>query len=553
MIDISVNGVIGANDVRIVFISDTAKAPKKAQEIFKIEGFEAKCDEMIFIQEERKLYCGARNLDISLAGEIAAKAIRALQKYRFKKAHCEIFKDVEWNNRLMLGIMLGAYEFNAYKSKAKDSALREINLIGEVDKKAVKKAKILAKSVNFVRDLVNTPPQDCTPIDLANVAEKMAKKLGISCKIGNLAALKKEKMNAMLAVAKASDKEPRLVHLSYKPKRAKTRIALVGKGLTYDSGGLSLKPADYMTTMKADKGGGCAVMGIVRVIAELGLDVEIHGIIGACENMIGGNAYKPDDVLISREGKSIEVRNTDAEGRLVLADCLSYAQDLKPDILIDFATLTGACVVGLGEYTSGIMGYNDDLKIIFEKAALDSGELAAILPFNRHIKELIKSKIADVSNVSSTRYGGAISAGMFLGEFIRDEYRDKWLHIDIAGPAFVEKEWDINPYGASGAGVRAGVRFIESWLNRAQKPKGAKSVALDTKDSRTKRTRRASNPSVADSTESRITKKPKDSAQDSGIQNDSAISRKRQAAPNASKTRTRIPRTGTDSAKNKGV
>ena len=269
-----------------------------------------------------------------------------------------------------------------------------------------------------------------------------------------------------MAVARASDKSPRLIHLSYAPKDSTKganklpKIVLVGKGLTYDSGGLSLKPADYMTTMKADKSGACAVLGIINVLAQLNAEVQVDAILGAAENMIGGNAYKPDDVLFSREGVTIEVKNTDAEGRLVLADCLSYAQDLKPDVLIDFATLTGACVVGLGEYTSGIMGYNENLKEEFEKSALKSGELVARLPFNRHIGKLIESKIADVSNAASSRYGGAISAGMFLGEFIRDEYKDKWLHIDIAGPAFVEKEWDINPYGASGAGVRMGVEFI---------------------------------------------------------------------------------------------
>ena len=178
-------------------------------------------------------------------------------------------------------------------------------------------------------------------------------------------------MGAFLAVNRASCNPPRLIHLSYKPKGATKRVVLVGKGLTYDCGGLSLKPADYMVTMKADKSGGCAVMEIIRAIARLGANVEVHSIVGAAENMIGGNAYKPDDVLYSREGKSIEVRNTDAEGRLVLADCLSYAQDLKPDILIDFATLTGACVVALGEYTSGIMGHNDKLKLEFEKIALE--------------------------------------------------------------------------------------------------------------------------------------------------------------------------------------
>lgn len=306
-------------------------------------------------------------------------------------------------------------------------------------------------------------PQVATPKYLAKYAKQISKDIAhIECKILDEGDLEREKMGAFLAVNAASTNPPRLIHLSYKPKNAKKRIVLVGKGLTYDCGGLSLKPADYMVTMKADKSGGCAVMGIIKAIAQLGANIEVHAIVGAAENMIGGNAYKPDDVLYSREGKTIEVRNTDAEGRLVLADCLSYAQDLNPDILIDFATLTGACVVALGEYTSGIMGHNARLKEQFGKAAEKSGELMAELPFNRHIKKLIESKIADVCNVSTSRYGGAISAGLFLSEFIREEYKQKWLHIDIAGPAYVEKEWDINPSGASGAGVRAGVEFILS-------------------------------------------------------------------------------------------
>ena len=176
--------------------------------------------------------------------------------------------------------------------------------------------------------------------------------------------------------------------------------------------------------------------------------------------MIGGNAYKPDDVLISRSGVSIEVRNTDAEGRLVLADCLSYAQDFKPDILIDMATLTGACVVGLGEYTSGIMGNNEELKAEFKAKAAKSGELNTILEFNPHLRELIKSQIADVSNTASSRYGGAITAGIFLDKFIKDEFKDKWIHQDIAGPAYTEKAWGYNQAGATGAGVRMNLYYL---------------------------------------------------------------------------------------------
>ena len=223
-----------------------------------------------------------------------------------------------------------------------------------------------------------------------------------------------------------------------------------------------------MLTMKADKSGAAAAMGIIKAVSELNLPFEVHSVLGATENMIGGNAYKPDDVLISREGVSIEVRNTDAEGRLVLADCLSFAQDLKPDLLIDMATLTGACVVGLGEYTSGIMGNNENLQDEFYKASKKSGEYTCVLHFNPHLKELIKSNIADISNTSSSRYGGALTAGLFLERFIRKEYKDKWLHLDIAGPAYVEKAWGYTNFGASGAGVRMCVAYLMSLARKGK-------------------------------------------------------------------------------------
>jgi leucyl aminopeptidase len=263
-------------------------------------------------------------------------------------------------------------------------------------------------------------------------------------------------------VARASRHKPRVIHLTHKPKNPKAVITLVGKGLTYDSGGLSLKPADYMVTMKSDKSGGSAVLGIMKAISEMNLPVEVHGFVGAVENMIGGDAYKPDDVLTAKNGKTIEIRNTDAEGRLVLADVLCYAQqEVKADYLFDFATLTGACVVGVGHYTSGVMGNADEPKDLVVKMATQAGELASKLDFNRHLKKTIKSEIADVCNISSTRYGGAITAGQFLSEFIDEDHKEKWAHIDIAGPAFVEHAWAENPHGASGAGVRMMIRLIE--------------------------------------------------------------------------------------------
>ena len=437
------------------------------EKLFKTFGY--KGEGGFFDQENSTFYYGISDLNADSLREAGCMIVRFFNQLNFTnfKIHC--YGDEAMMEAFCLGILLGQYQFDFYKSQKKSFALKEVFLSQEhIDGKKVdfpsveslEKAKILANAICSVRDVVNMAPQEANPEYLASWAQKVAKDTKISCKIYDKKGIQKEKMGAFLAVNRASVFEPRLIHLSYVPKKPKARIVLVGKGLTYDCGGLSLKPSDFMVTMKADKSGGCAVIGILQAVAMLKLPVEVHGIVGATENMIGGDAYKPDDVLISREGKSIEVKNTDAEGRLVLADCLSYAQDLKPDYLIDFATLTGACVVGLGEYTSGIMGYNESLKERFEKVALRSGELVARLPFNRHLEKLIESKVADVSNISSSRYGGAITAGIFLGAFIRKEYREKWLHIDIAGPAYVEKDWDINTYGGSGAGVRAGLEFI---------------------------------------------------------------------------------------------
>lgn len=417
--------------------------------------------DIAFVQSSKTLYINLAKKDANLLREGAYRAVRYLSNLAYKSVKIESFANKEEDYAILLGALSGEYSFQSYKSEKKPFLLEKL-CISNVSDTLVAKAQILFESLKLTRDLINTPPCDATPSYLAEVSIQEAKQLGIECKVLSKKEIESERMHSLLAVSRASSQEPKVIHLSYKGANPKAKLVLVGKGLTYDSGGLSLKPSDFMVTMKADKSGGCAVLGIIGAIAKLGLPLEVHGIIGAVENMIGGNAYKPDDILSSREGKSIEVRNTDAEGRLVLIDCLSYAQDLKPDYLVDLATLTGACVVGLGEYTFGIMGHNEELKSTFEQKALESGELVAKLPFNSHIRKLIDSKVADICNVSSTRYGGAISAGMFLGEFIRKENEQKWLHLDIAGPAYVEKEWDINPYGASGAGVRACVEFAIS-------------------------------------------------------------------------------------------
>ena len=465
------------SDMEVVFVLEKNLTHKfvKDCDILDKMNFKAKSEEVAYLPEKQRIYVGVDDVKCESLLDISAVAIKQVIKTNAKTLKIATYckNDYKISMKFIIeGMLLGAYRFDKYLSKKDKIKLEKIFVSTEsysdsnVDKNIleniISESSKISKAVSFTRDIVNSMPDEVTPKKMASIAQELSKTNNLKCKILNKKAIQNENMNALLAVSRASTHPPRVIHLTYTPKNPKAKIVLVGKGLTYDSGGLSLKPSDFMVTMKSDKSGACAVLGILKAVSELGLDVEVHGVIGAVENMIGGNSYKPDDILIARNNKTIEVRNTDAEGRLVLADCLDYACDLKPDYLIDMATLTGACVVALGEYTSGIMGFNEDLKDKMLVAAEDSGELASKLPFNKYLKKLLKSNIADISNISSSRYGGAITAGLFLSEFVRDEYKDKWLHIDIAGPAFVEKEWGCNPFGGSGAGVRMVVEWLKS-------------------------------------------------------------------------------------------
>ncbi|MDX1809065.1 MAG: leucyl aminopeptidase [Sulfurospirillaceae bacterium] len=435
------------------------------KEILEDTDFKGRSEETIYLPVQKRVYAVSDSLDCDDIRLAVASAYKAIKKINVKNVKIGFYENEINAGAIVDGFLLGSYYFDKYKSKKDTNHIKNIfisteeynnqEINTEKAKEYISNAQIISKATNHAKDIINTVPYDMTPVKLAEYAQKMTDEIdAIECFIGDEKFLKKEKMGAFLAVSRASSEKPRLIHLSYKPKNAKKRFVFVGKGLTYDSGGLSLKPSEHMVSMKADKSGAAAAINIIRAAALLKLPFEVHSIIGAAENMIGGNAYKPDDVLISRNGKSIEVRNTDAEGRLVLADCLDYAQDLKPDAMFDLATLTGACVVALGEYTSGVMGHSNTLKETFLSAAEKSGELAATLPFNNYLKKLLKSNVADMSNISSSRYGGAITAGLFLDNFIRDDFKDKWLHLDIAGPAYIEKDWGYNQCGASGAGVR---------------------------------------------------------------------------------------------------
>jgi len=460
----------------------------KDKKLLEKLNFEAKQDSTCFLAESARLYVGAKNLEHDAIRRAMGAAIMALTSYSFKtlKTSLYISQDVEHSTRAMAeGFLLGSYKFDNYKSKKSKSKIEKIYISTESYNKSIKfnlpsltsaiqTAKVISKATNTVRDIVNTTPHDFTPKSMAKRAYKLANKYGLEYNILNSDALKEQKMEAMLAVGRASIHKPLLVQLSHKPKNPVATISLVGKGLTYDSGGLSLKPSDYMVTMKQDKSGASAVFGIMQAVAALNLPIEVHGFLAMAENMVDGSAFKPDDVLTAKNGTTIEVRNTDAEGRLVLADALSYAQqEVKSDYIFDFATLTGACVVALGHYTSGLMGHSSSLKHSLFEAANKSGELVGSLPFNDYLQKLIKSEVADVCNISSSRYGGAITAALFLDRFIEKENKDKWMHIDIAGPAYVEEKWAYNPFGASGAGVRLMLSWMENLIVKEKGKNGS--------------------------------------------------------------------------------
>ncbi|WP_419770218.1 MAG: leucyl aminopeptidase [Candidatus Marinarcus sp.] len=457
------------SDINIVLVLNKDLKNIEDKALLENLSFEAKDEELAFLPELKKIYVGCEENSYEAIAIAIATAIKKFQTTKYKTACVELIEDEKESLRAIVeGAILGAYTFTHYKSEKKKEVEQELIVLANSNLKTLlsifNDATIIAESVNKTRDLVNRVPEDFYPKVMAKEAKRIAKENNLDCKVHGEEYLLKHKMLSMHSVGRASRHESQLIHLSYKPDNAKQKIVLIGKGLTYDSGGLSLKPGDYMVTMKSDKSGGCAVLGMMNAIAKLNLPLEVHGIIGAVENMIGGDAYKPDDVLTAKNGKTIEVRNTDAEGRLVLADCLCYAQDKIKDIdyMFDYATLTGASVVGVGQYTTSIMGNNSKLKCKAVKSATASGEYATSLPFNRFLRKTLKSEIADVCNISNTRYGGAITAGIFLDHFVYEENKEKWLHFDIAGPAFVESAWGYNPHGASGAGIRMTLELLKN-------------------------------------------------------------------------------------------
>jgi leucyl aminopeptidase len=368
------------------------------------------------------------------------------------------------------GALLGLYQYTSYKTVGREDIreIEQLNIIAEEDQYSiiaadVKNAQIIIAGVYFARDLISAPSNEMTPSVMAQKAGQIARRKKVTCKVLDKARMKKMGMNSLLGVAAGSNEEPKFIILEYSGgRKSEAPVVLVGKGLTFDSGGISLKPAEKMDEMKSDMSGGAAVMATVMVAADLGLPLNIIGLIPATENMPGGTAYKPGDILKSYSGKTIEVLNTDAEGRLILADALSYASVYKPAAIIDVATLTGACIIALGDDVIGMLGTDEKLKQEINRAAQETGELVWELPLWEQYSELIKSDIADYKNTGG-RAAGTITAAAFLSQFVGDF---PWVHLDIAGPAWCGKDKSYIPKGAAGITVRLLTEYLR---NRTQK------------------------------------------------------------------------------------
>lgn len=384
--------------------------------------------------------------------EAVSKAIKKLNQIKAKKAVFDFDVNGDFGKSATIGAMIADYAYDKYKSD-KVHHLEEISFT-KFSKEEIEEGKVFGDAMKFTRDLANTPAQIATPAKLAEIAKNIN---GIETKIYDKDEIEKMGMGAYLAVGQGSVNPPKFIHMKYSGINPKKRIAIIGKGICFDSGGLDIKPASSMLTMKDDMSGAACVLGVMQALTKLKPDIEVHGIIAACENMPSGSSYKPGDILTAKNGKTIEVDNTDAEGRLTLADALCYACELNVDEVIDIATLTGACMVALGTVATGIMGNNEELIKNIIETAKDSGEKYWQMPMFEEYFSSMKSDIADMKNTGS-RYGGASAAGLFLQNFVTDNV--KWAHIDIAGTAYLEKPQKEFIAGATGAGVRTLLNYL---------------------------------------------------------------------------------------------
>ena len=433
--------------------------------IFAPAGVKAKRILLVGLGEEKKFDAEQFRIAAGAAGKTASACNArdiALAARKFEKLAPE-----NCGKAFVEGLALSAYKFVEHKTADKEKKKVEIRQLAFVPPekadgagwlKGAAEGQLFADAANFVRDLVNHPSNVVTPTMLANTAKKIAARHKMKCTVLGSAEAQKLGMGAFLAVAKGSDEPAKFITVEYAPRGARSTVVLVGKGLTFDSGGISLKPGEGMEQMKDDMSGAGAVLGCLKAAAEMKVNKRVIGVIAATENMPGGHATKPGDIVKSLGGKTVEVINTDAEGRLVLIDALKYAERYKPDAVIDMATLTGACSIALGPYYSALFGNNQGLLDSIKSAAEMAGDKVWQMPMNDDYKEMMISDVADLKNTSGTRHGGTITAAAFLSEFT-EKYA--WAHIDIAPTAYITQPWAYIGKGATGVPVRTILNFLK--------------------------------------------------------------------------------------------
>ena len=450
--------------------------------LIKKEGFKGKFSDTVIVPTQLKIASDKimlvglgkkKEFNCTKLRELCAKITKQLDKtLNIKNISMELLGlksgnyDIQSCTSAMAeGILISLYDFDKYKNKKTEPQIKKIRFSTEdtKDEKAAKIAlnntKIICSAMDFAKDLINEPAQNATPENISQIAKNLSTNIGLSFKVYNKKQLSEMNFNAFLAVGQGSEQEPKFIHLTYKPtKKAKKKVVLIGKGITFDSGGLDIKPANSMLTMKTDMSGCATVLGVIRAIAALKPDIEVHDLSALCENMPSGKSYTQGDVLVAKNGKTIEVDNTDAEGRLTLADVLTFADELDADEVIDIATLTGACIVALGQNITGIMGNNPNMIKNIINIGKKSGETLWELPIFDDMQEMLKSDIADMRNTGS-RFAGASVAGRFLQNFTKSK---SWAHIDIAGTAFIDKPYRELNKGATGVMIRTLTNYIMS-------------------------------------------------------------------------------------------
>jgi leucyl aminopeptidase len=447
-------------DVLIISKFENEKTSNSLVDRFAPETFTGKVGETFLIHTQKEypstyiLALGLgkeQELNNNTIRENVAKAVKKCIELKAKTIAFDFNTNYAFGVPTVIGTSIATYNFDKYKTK-KAHRISEVYLSNVSND--IEIAKLIVEGMKFTRNLANEPAAFATPTKLAEIAQSLE---GVETTIYEKEQIEKMGMGAYLAVGQGSVQPPKFIHIKYIPENPKKRIAIIGKGICFDSGGLDIKPPSSMLNMKDDMSGAACVLGIMKVISRLGANVEVHGIIAACENMPSGNSYKPGDIVTAKNGKTIEVDNTDAEGRLTLADALCYACELNVDEVIDIATLTGACMVALGSVASGIMGNNDEFVKDIIKAGEYSGEKYWQLPMFQEYRDNMNSDVADMKN-TGTRNGGASAAGMFLKEFVTDNV--KWAHLDVAGTAFLDKPQKEFSKGATGIGVRTLINYI---------------------------------------------------------------------------------------------